>query len=83
MGRCAHEMIVDMREFSKKYGIEVEDIAKRLIDYGFHAPTVSFPVPGHHDDRASESEDKPELDRFCNAMLSIRSEIQEVIRWNS
>ncbi|MBK6481877.1 MAG: aminomethyl-transferring glycine dehydrogenase [Chitinophagaceae bacterium] len=78
MGRCAHEMIVDMREF-KKYGIEVEDIAKRLIDYGFHAPTVSFPVPGTMMIEPTESEDKPELDRFCTAMLSIRSEIQEVI----
>lgn len=78
MGRCAHEMIVDMREF-KKYGIEVEDIAKRLIDYGFHAPTVSFPVPGTLMIEPTESEDKPELDRFCNALLSIRQEIQEVI----
>ncbi len=78
MGRCAHEMIVDMREF-KKYGIEVEDIAKRLIDYGFHAPTVSFPVPGTMMIEPTESEDKAELDRFCNAMLSIRNEIQEVI----
>lgn len=77
-GRCAHEMIVDMREF-KKYGIEVEDIAKRLIDYGFHAPTVSFPVPGTLMIEPTESEDKAELDRFCQAMLCIRNEIQEVI----
>lgn len=71
-------MIVDMREF-KKHGIEVEDIAKRLIDYGFHAPTVSFPVPGTMMIEPTESEDKAELDRFCNALLSIRNEIQEVI----
>jgi glycine dehydrogenase len=76
-GRCAHEMIVDMREF-KKYGIEVEDIAKRLIDYGFHAPTVSFPVPGTMMIEPTESEDKAELDRFCDALISIRHEIQEV-----
>ena len=76
-GRCAHEMIVDMREF-KKYGIEVEDIAKRLIDYGFHAPTVSFPVPGTMMIEPTESEDKAELDRFCESMISIRHEIQEV-----
>ncbi|MGB3076851.1 MAG: aminomethyl-transferring glycine dehydrogenase [Chitinophagales bacterium] len=77
-GRCAHEMIVDMREF-KKHGIEVEDIAKRLIDYGFHAPTVSFPVPGTMMIEPTESEDRAELDRFCNALLSIREEIQEII----
>lgn len=77
-GHCAHEMIVDMREF-KKYGIEVEDLAKRLMDYGFHAPTVSFPVPGTMMIEPTESEDKAELDRFCAAMISIRHEIQEVI----
>lgn len=77
-GRCAHEMIVDMREF-KKYGIEVEDIAKRLMDYGFHAPTISFPVPGTMMIEPTESEDKSELDRFCAAMISIKNEIQEVI----
>jgi glycine dehydrogenase len=77
-GRCAHEMIVDMREF-KKHGIEVEDIAKRLMDYGFHAPTVSFPVPGTMMIEPTESEDKAELDRFCDALISIRYEIQEVI----
>ncbi|HAP01364.1 MAG TPA: glycine dehydrogenase (aminomethyl-transferring), partial [Bacteroidetes bacterium] len=76
-GRCAHEMIVDMREF-KKFGVEVEDVAKRLMDYGFHAPTVSFPVPGTMMIEPTESEDREELDRFCNAMLSIRKEIQEV-----
>ncbi len=77
-GRCAHEMIIDMREF-KKHGIEVEDIAKRLIDYGFHAPTVSFPVAGTMMIEPTESEDKNELDRFCQALISIRKEIQEVI----
>lgn len=76
-GRCAHEMILDMREF-KKHGIEVEDIAKRLMDYGFHAPTVSFPVPGTMMIEPTESEDKGELDRFCDALISIRHEIQEV-----
>ncbi len=77
-GRCAHEMIVDMREF-KKFGIEVEDIAKRLIDYGFHAPTVSFPVPGTLMIEPTESEDKAELDRFCDALVHIKDEIQLVI----
>ncbi|MBA2407704.1 MAG: aminomethyl-transferring glycine dehydrogenase [Chitinophagales bacterium] len=76
-GRCAHEMIVDMRAF-KKTGIEVEDIAKRLIDYGFHAPTISFPVPGTMMIEPTESEDKAELDRFCDALISIYHEILEV-----
>jgi len=77
-GRNAHELIADCREF-KKHGVEVEDIAKRLIDYGFHAPTVSFPVPGTLMIEPTESEVKDELDRFCEAMISIRAEIQEVI----
>lgn len=77
-GKNAHELIIDCREF-KKSGIEVEDIAKRLIDYGFHAPTVSFPVPGTMMIEPTESEVKEELDRFCEAMVSIRSEVQEVI----
>lgn len=77
-GRNAHELIIDCREF-KKAGIEVEDIAKRLIDYGFHAPTVSFPVPGTMMIEPTESEVKGELDRFCEAMISIREEVQEVI----
>ncbi len=77
-GRNAHELIIDCREF-KKSGIEVEDIAKRLIDYGFHAPTVSFPVPGTMMIEPTESEVQGELDRFCDAMVSIRKEIQEVI----
>ena len=77
-GRNAHELIIDCREF-KKSGIEVEDIAKRLIDYGFHAPTVSFPVPGTMMIEPTESEVKDELDRFCDAMIGIRAEVQEVI----
>jgi glycine dehydrogenase len=77
-GRNAHEMIVDCRDF-KKHGVEVEDIAKRLMDYGFHAPTVSFPVPGTMMIEPTESEDKSELDRFCEAMIAIRAEVQEVI----
>ena len=75
-GRAAHEMIIDCRPFKKK-GIEVVDIAKRLIDYGFHAPTVSFPVPGTMMIEPTESENKDELDRFCDAMISIRKEIDE------
>lgn len=77
-GRNAHELIIDCREF-KKFGIEVEDIAKRLIDYGFHAPTVSFPVPGTMMIEPTESEVQAELDRFCDAMIAIRKEVQEVI----
>ena len=73
-GRSAHEFIIDCREF-KKYKIEVIDIAKRLIDYGFHAPTVSFPVPGTMMIEPTESENLDEIDRFCDAMISIRSEI--------
>jgi glycine dehydrogenase len=76
-GRCAHEMIVDCRDF-KKAGIEVEDIAKRLMDYGFHAPTVSFPVAGTLMIEPTESETKGELDRFCDALIEIRNEIREV-----
>lgn len=76
-GRCAHEMIVDCRDFKAQH-IEVEDIAKRLMDYGFHAPTVSFPVAGTVMIEPTESESKAELDRFCDAMLGIRAEIQEV-----
>src|SRR5699024_1020397 len=75
-GRAAHEMIIDCREFKEK-GIEVMDIAKRLIDYGFHAPTVSFPVAGNLIVEPTESESKAELDRFCDTMISIRQEIDE------
>ncbi len=76
-GRSAHEMIIDCRAF-KDFGVEVEDIAKRLMDYGYHSPTVSFPVPGTMMIEPTESETKTELDRFCDAMISIRKEIQEV-----
>ena len=76
-GRVAHELIVDLRDF-KKAGIEAEDIAKRLMDYGFHAPTLSFPVAGTIMIEPTESEDKSEIDRFCDALLSIRQEIDKV-----
>jgi glycine dehydrogenase len=75
-GRAAHEFIIDCRPF-KKHGIEVVDIAKRLIDYGFHAPTVSFPVAGTMMIEPTESESKAELDRFCDAMINIQKEIEE------
>ena len=77
-GECAHEFIVDLRPFRKSAEIEAEDVAKRLIDYGFHAPTMSFPVPGTIMIEPTESEDKAELDRFCNALLSIREEIKAI-----
>lgn len=75
-GRAAHEMIIDCRPFKQK-GIEVTDIAKRLMDYGFHAPTVSFPVAGTMMIEPTESESLPELDRFCDALISIREEIDQ------
>jgi len=74
-GRAAHEMILDCRSF-KQQGIEVTDIAKRLMDYGFHAPTVSFPVAGTLMIEPTESEDLAELDRFCDAMIAVRKEIE-------
>jgi glycine dehydrogenase len=77
-GRVAHECIVDLRPLKKTSGVEVEDVAKRLIDYGFHAPTVSFPVPGTLMIEPTESEAKSELDRFCQAMISIREEIRAI-----
>lgn len=77
-GRVAHEFILDCRNFKKTAGVEVIDIAKRLMDYGFHAPTVSFPVAGTLMIEPTESEDKRELDRFCEAMISIRKEIAEI-----
>ena len=77
-GTCAHEFIADLRPFKKSAGIEAEDVAKRLMDYGFHAPTLSFPVPGTIMIEPTESEDKGELDRFCEAMLSIREEIRAI-----
>lgn len=76
--RIAHEMILDCRDFKRTAGIEVEDIAKRLMDYGFHAPTVSFPVAGTLMVEPTESEPKGELDRFVEAMISIRNEIKEI-----
>jgi len=77
-GTCAHEFIVDLRPFKKSADIEAEDVAKRLIDYGFHAPTMSFPVAGTIMIEPTESEDKGELDRFCDALLAIRAEIKEI-----
>ncbi|MGN6418561.1 MAG: aminomethyl-transferring glycine dehydrogenase [Pseudobacter sp.] len=77
-GTCAHEFIIDLRPFKKSAEIEAEDVAKRLMDYGFHAPTLSFPVPGTIMIEPTESEDKAELDRFCDAMLSIREEIRGI-----
>ena len=77
-GTVAHEMIADCRGFKKDTGVEVADIAKRLIDYGFHAPTVSFPVAGTLMIEPTESEDKAELDRFVDAMISIRAEIEAI-----
>jgi glycine dehydrogenase len=75
---CAHEFIVDLRPFKSEAGIEAEDVAKRLMDYGFHAPTLSFPVPGTIMIEPTESEDKGELDRFCEAMISIYQEIRAI-----
>jgi len=77
-GTVAHECIVDMRPFKASAGIEVEDIAKRIIDYGFHPPTVSFPVPGTLMIEPTESEPRVELDRFVDALIAIRGEIREV-----
>jgi glycine dehydrogenase len=74
----AHECILDLRHLKKSAGIEVEDIAKRLMDYGFHAPTVSWPVPGTIMIEPTESESKAELDRFCEAMIAIRAEVAEI-----
>jgi glycine dehydrogenase len=77
-GTVAHECILDTRFLKAAAGVEVEDIAKRLMDYGFHAPTVSFPVPGTLMVEPTESEPKSELDRFCDAMIAIREEAREV-----
>jgi glycine dehydrogenase len=77
-GTCAHEFIVDLRPFKKSAEVEAEDVAKRLIDYGFHAPTMSFPVAGTIMIEPTESEDKGELDRFCDALLGIRDEIRAI-----
>ncbi|RMF59283.1 MAG: glycine dehydrogenase (aminomethyl-transferring) [Calditrichaeota bacterium] len=77
-GRNAHELIFDCRPFKQSAGVEVEDIAKRLMDYGFHAPTISFPVAGTMMVEPTESESKDELDRFCDALISIYHEIEEI-----
>jgi glycine dehydrogenase len=78
-GRVAHECILDPRAFKDSAGVSVDDIAKRLVDYGFHPPTMSFPVPGTLMIEPTESESKAELDRFCDAMIAIRHEIDEVV----
>jgi glycine dehydrogenase len=78
-GLVAHEFILDLRQFKDSAGVEAMDVAKRLMDYGFHAPTVSFPVAGTLMIEPTESESKAELDRFCDAMIFIRAEIQDVI----
>ena len=78
-GRVAHEMIFDLRPLKQASGVDELDVAKRLMDYGFHAPTVSFPVAGTLMIEPTESESKAELDRFCDAMIAIRAEIQAVI----
>ena len=77
-GFCAHEFILDCRDFERSAGIKVEDIAKRLMDYGFHAPTMSWPVPGTLMIEPTESESKQELDRFCDALIRIREEIRAI-----
>ena len=77
-GTVAHEFILDCRHFEKSAGIKIDDIAKRLMDYGFHAPTMSFPVPGTLMIEPTESESKAELDRFCDAMIAIREEIRAI-----
>ena len=77
-GRVAHEFILDLRPFRKSSGVTEEDVAKRLMDYGFHAPTMSWPVAGTIMVEPTESESKAELDRFCDALTSIRGEIQQI-----
>jgi glycine dehydrogenase len=77
-GLVAHECILDLREITRTTGVSVDDVAKRLIDYGFHAPTMSFPVAGTLMVEPTESEDLAEIDRFCDAMIAIRAEIDRV-----
>jgi len=77
-GLIAHEFVVDCRQFKKSAGIEIDDVAKRLMDYGFHAPTMSWPVPGTLMIEPTESESKDELDRYCDAMIAIREEIRAI-----
>jgi len=81
-GRVAHEFILDLRDLTRQAGLVIDDIAKRLMDYGFHAPTMSFPVPGTLMIEPTESETRAELDRFCDAMIAIRGEIQAVLDGN-
>jgi glycine dehydrogenase len=77
-GWVAHECIIDLREWKTRAGIEVEDVAKRLIDYGFHSPTMSWPVPGTLMIEPTESESLEELDRFCDALIAIHAELREI-----
>jgi glycine dehydrogenase len=77
-GLCAHEFILDFRPFEKSAGLKIDDIAKRMMDYGFHAPTMSWPVPGTLMIEPTESESKAELDRFCDALIAIRAEIRAI-----
>src|SRR4029434_4076206 len=77
-GRVAHECILDLRPLTHETGITVDDVAKRLIDYGFHAPTMSFPVPGTLMVEPTESEDLAEIDRFCDSMIAIRANADKV-----
>jgi glycine dehydrogenase len=77
-GRVAHECIIDLRPITKATGVTVDDVAKRLVDYGFHAPTMSFPVAGTLMIEPTESESLAELDRFCDGMIAIRAEIDKV-----
>ncbi len=79
-GRVAHEFVLDCRPFERSAGVTVEDVAKRLMDFGFHAPTMSWPVPGTLMVEPTESESKAELDRFCDALIEIRGEIREIER---
>ena len=81
-GFCAHEFIIDIRPLRQNSGISEEDIAKRLMDYGFHAPTMSWPVPGTMMIEPTESESKDELDRFCEAIICIKNEIELIMKNN-
>ncbi|MSR40857.1 MAG: glycine dehydrogenase (aminomethyl-transferring) [Phycisphaerales bacterium] len=82
-GLCAHEFILDFRPFDKSAGVKIDDVAKRLMDYGFHAPTMSWPVPGTLMIEPTESEAKAELDRFCDALIAIRAEIRAIEEGNA
>ena len=77
-GFCAHEFIIDCRPFEKSAGLRIDDIAKRLMDYGFHAPTMAWPIPGTLMIEPTESESRDELDRFCDALIAIREEIRAI-----